>query len=167
MAEKDENQGQNAKKKKKKKKGNTLKTLVLSILAFGLAILLQMSFVLLLIGLLPSVLAHLVDNSTNRSKFHTVFAFNLSGCIPFLAELINEDNNKAAIKEMIADPQTLISIYMSAGFGYAVVAASSVVAAWLVNTLNSRKSGHIISIQDQLVEEWGKEIQQTDLDTKV
>lgn len=141
---------------------NRIKLGLLSILCLFMAVFLQLSFVLVLIGMFPTAVAHLVDNTKNRVKFQCVMACNVSGVMPFIAELLSRGNNKEQIQHMLSDPKTLFVIYMSAAFGYLLVNASPYMAAWFVKSINVRKARYIYQVQESLVEEWGPEITHAD-----
>lgn len=133
----------------------------LGALCLLLAVFLQLSFVLVLIGMFPTAIAHLIDNTKNRVKYQCVLACNISGLLPFVAELLSRGNEKQQIQALMSDPKTLFVIYASAGFGFLLVNASPYMAAWFVKSINVRKAKYIYQVQEQLVDEWGPEIMQT------
>lgn len=146
-----------AKKKRKKKSGKmVLNTFLVMSMAMGI-VFLPTTF-MLAIGMLPTLVAALVDRAKRKSKAITVGAMNLAGTVPFVLDLWRGGNNFEASFEIIADPQAIIVIYSAAGIGYLIDwAMTGMVAGVLVQRGHARKKV-IVKRQEELVARWGEEV---------
>ncbi|MCI5049062.1 MAG: hypothetical protein MRY32_01845 [Rickettsiales bacterium] len=147
---------------KPKKKRNFLKMTMLWMVCIILVIFLQLSFILFLVGMIPTGIAYLTDDSDYRHKFHCVLPCNMAGVIPYMAQLLANGNEVGQMQAMMGDIGTIAVMYSCAGLGWILYGASPHMASAFVRILNSRKTGNINAIQQQLVKEWGPEIQSRD-----
>ncbi len=142
-------------KDKKKKSGWGLQIMMI----FGLlaAVLFMPTTILLVVGMLPTVVAALIDRK-GGARAITVGALNLCGCIPFLMDLWTKGHTTELAVSLITDPLTIIVMYAAAGIGYMIDwALSGIVATILVQRSMSRMEA-IRKRQAELVERWGKEV---------
>ena len=142
-------------KDKKKKSGWGLQIMMI----FGLlaAVLFMPTTILLVVGMLPTVVAALIDRK-GGARAITVGALNLCGCIPFLMDLWTKGHTTELAVSLITDPLTIIVMYAAAGIGYMIDwALSGIVATILVQRSTSRMEA-IRKRQAELVERWGKEV---------
>lgn len=145
--------GKNKSKQKKSGWGFQL------MLIFGLlaAVLFIPTTILLVIGMLPTVVAALIDRK-GGARAITVGALNLCGCIPFLMDLWTKGHTTGLALSLITDPLTIIVMYAAAGIGYMIDwALSGIVATILIQRSTSRLEA-IRKRQGELVERWGKEV---------
>ena len=142
-------------KDKKKKSGWGLQIMMI----FGLlaAVLFMPTTILLVVGMLPTVVAALIDRK-GGARAITVGALNLCGCIPFLMDLWTKGHTTELAVSLITDPLTIIVMYAAAGIGYMIDwALSGIVATILVQRSMSRMEA-IRKRQAELVERWGREV---------
>lgn len=147
-----------AKKQKKTKSGSKLWTLGLSILCIALVIWLKTTFIYLLMGLLPSIMASLSDRTSHRSKFHTVLACNLSGILPSLYAILQQGNTGSDMMQQLTQPMNWLIIYGSAAFGYLLYWCSPHIASNIITVFHVSQVHRLQQMQNQLVEEWGQEV---------
>ncbi len=149
MVRKDKDKG------KKKKSGWGLQIIMI----FGLlaAVLFMPTTILLVVGMLPTVVAALIDRK-GGARAITVGALNLCGCVPFLMDLWTKGHTTELAVSLIKDPLTIIVMYAAAGIGYMIDwALSGIVATILVQRSTSRMEA-IRKRQAELVERWGREV---------
>lgn len=142
-------------KGKQKKSGWGLQVIMI----FGLlaAVLFMPTTILLVVGMLPTVVAALIDRK-GGARAITVGALNLCGCIPFLMDLWTKGHTSALSVSLITDPLTIIVMYAAAGIGYMIDwALSGIVATILVQRSTSRLEA-VRKRQADLVARWGKEV---------
>ncbi len=151
MAKKDKG----TKPNKDKKKGSAKIMAFLIISSIALVILLKTTFIFLILGMLPTIVAYYVDVSKSRNTFHTVFACNLSGVLPFVVDLFAHDNNTQSMQMFMGDLRVFFIMYLSAGFGYVLVNTSPHLAAFIINLFNQRHIARLNASQKKLLEEWG------------
>lgn len=158
MAKKDKKE-----KKKKDKRGSAKVTAFLIIGSLLMIIFLQKTYILFVIGILPSIVAYYVDRTASRQIFHTVMPCNLSGVLPFVVELaIRQQNQSGALQSMLGDFTVLLIMYASAAFGWILVYATPHVASLVIEGLNHRQISKLNKSQQQLVQEWGEEVARID-----
>lgn len=95
----------------------------------GSIILLQQSTVMLLIGMLPAIVAIIVDNTHGKSWAKTVFCFNLAGLLPALLDVyIGDGNTMASLQLHMGDMTMWLTTYGAAGMGWVVIWLSPLIA---------------------------------------
>ena len=140
---------------KKKPKGWGLQ--IILIFAFLAAILFLPTTILLVIGLLPTVVAALVDRR-GGARAITVGSLNLCGCVPFLLDLWMTEHTTTMALSIIKNPSSIIVMYAAAGIGYMIDwALSGIVASIIVQRSTARMEG-IRKRQEELVTRWGREV---------
>ncbi len=155
-------------KKQKKKKEDTSGRrklgakgmLLLIISAISMVIFLQTSSILFIVGMLPSFVAYYVDVSKYRTTFHTVFAFNLSGVLPFICQLAYQGNNSGDMQMMLSDMEVLFIMYMSAAMGWILIWLTPKFSRFLIAGFNESQITRLETSQKRLIREWGEEIAQ-------
>ncbi len=150
------------KKKNKEKKKGGIASVPMILAGLVLAFFLQGSFIFLLLGLLPSIVAYYADISKGKDVFRVVFACNLSGVLPFLADLVIKNNNTTLLLQLLSDPMVWLIMYLSAGFGYLLIRGMPYMVEFFYEFINITKISRLQSMQNKLLEEWGPEIQRSE-----
>lgn len=131
---------------------------VLTLAGLAVAVVALPSTVILLVGLLPTMVAVLIDRSKKRTKSLTVGAMNVAGCVPFLIDLWTTANTLENALSVISDPRTIVVIYSAAAIGYLIDwALSGIVATLMVQRAESRRA-EIKKRHADLIERWGREV---------
>lgn len=142
-------------KKAKKSKGWGLQ--IIMIFVFLAAILFMPTTVLLLLGMLPTVIAVIIDRQ-GGTRAMTVGSMNLCGCLPFLLDLWTKSHTMEYAVGLITDPRTIIVMYAAAGIGYMIDwALSGIVATIMIQRATSRLSA-IRKRQEEMIVRWGPEV---------
>jgi hypothetical protein len=150
-----------AKKEKGKGKKSSTKLVVGMIIgSIAMIVLLKMTYLLFIVGMLPTFVAFYIDRTPSHYIFHTVMPCNLSGVLPFVVELAALGNHTSAMQQMIGDLSVLLIMYVSAGFGWILVYTSPHVASMVINGLNIRQVNRVKHTQISLEREWGTELKQ-------
>lgn len=146
-----------AKKKKSAQKNKGWGLQIMLIFAFLTAILFMPTTVLLLLGMLPTVVALVIDRH-GGTRAITVGSLNLCGCLPFLLELWTTSHTMAQAVTLITDPRTIIVMYAAAGIGYMIDwALSGIVATIMIQRATGRLKA-IRQRQEEMVVRWGPEV---------
>jgi hypothetical protein len=146
-----------AKKKKSTQRNKGWGLQIMMIFAFLAAILFMPTTVLLLLGMLPTVVALIVDRH-GGTRAITVGSMNLCGCLPFLLELWTKEHTMAHAVTLITDPRTIIVMYAAAAIGYMIDwALSGIVATIMIQRATSRLKA-IQKRQEEMVVRWGPEV---------
>lgn len=148
------------KKKKPPKKGSTLRTIILVIISLVLIVFTKTTYIFIVLMLLPAIVAYFVDKTDHRSNFHTIFACNLAGLLPYAMDIIARGSPAVAMMDALGDVYVWFVIYASAGFGYLLVWGCPKVASGLVHGFNTGQIHRIEQTQKKLIDEWGPEIEQ-------
>lgn len=141
--------------KKQKPKGWGLQ--IIMIFGFLAAVLFMPTTILLVIGMLPTVVAALVDRR-GGARAITVGSLNLCGCMPFLLDLWMTDHTTAVALGIIKNPSTIIVMYSAAGIGYLIDFALSGIVATIIVQRSTARLETIRKKQEELVTRWGKEV---------
>lgn len=144
--------------KKKKKSGMTMGGRVLLVCGLLMAIVFLPSTFLLMIGMMPTPFAFLVDRSEKKSKVIAVGAINLVGCAPFLFDLWTNGNNFDASFAIVSNPKAIIVMYSAAAVGYMVSWAMTGIVSSILFQRGQARAKAIEKRQAELVERWGREV---------
>lgn len=146
--------------KKNKAKGGFKTILFFMIFSLAAILFLRMTFVLLIVGILPTIVVHFIDTSKTRDLFHTVFACNMAGVLPYVADIFANGNDKSSMIQALSSMEVLFVMYLSAGFGWALMFAGPHVARFIITSINENNVRHLRNKQEHLAKEWGDEIAQ-------
>lgn len=114
--------------------------------------------VLLLIGMLPTFVAALVDRSRRKTRAFTVGAINLAGCTPFLLEMWMEGQTFEKAISIVLDPTAIIVMYAAAAVGYMIDWAMVGIVASVLYQRGLARQEQITKRQKELVARWGHEV---------
>ena len=85
---------------------------------FGVFLWISMPTVVLVIfGLLPAIVAWVVDRSEQKYAMWCVFGMNFSGLLPFLMDIWFKDHTTDAAIAILTNVFDLMVIYSAAAFG--------------------------------------------------
>lgn len=155
MAKKEKSQ----KETKTQKKTGSRVTLIMIVSSLLIIAIFKTGFIFLVVALLPAIVASYVDSTPSRSRFHTVVACNLSGVVPYMAQILQDNGTRGGyVTELMSDASTWFIIYAWAGFGWVLVYTTPILAKALITLLNQGKLAHYQSVKDRMVHEWGPEV---------
>lgn len=144
----------------KRKRHGKLFVPMLILGSLALIVLLKNTFIFLIIGMMPSIVAYYMDKSGWRGTFKTVMACNLSGVLPFVLYIMHQESPNTAMRMQLESFHTWLIMYLSAFFGWFLIYMSPFVARFIINSFHFSQIARIEGVQRRLVEEWGAEIQQ-------
>ena len=123
-----------------------------------LALFIQTSFILLLIGMLPTIVATFIE--TDRVKNHVLIisCCNLSGVLPYVAQLVAQNNSHGALIRMMQDPSVWAMMYGSAILGWLLVWGSPYIVEFIIDFSNRSKVIRLRMLQTALVKQWGQHV---------
>lgn len=144
--------------KKKTKKVSGWKFQIFLIMAIITSVMFSSVAVIMAVGMIPTLVAAIVDRSEGRLKAMTVGAMNFAGCVPFMIEVFKKGNNMQTAIVYILQPRTIVVMYFAAGMGYLIDwAMSGIVSSIMVQRTKSRLKD-IQKQQKELTERWGMEV---------
>ncbi len=143
--------------KKKKKMGFREQFTMAFLIAMGMIF--KSTAVMLLIGMIPTLVAIVVDKSKEKLKPLTVGAMNLAGCFPFVLELwLSGDNDISSALSKVLEPRTFVTIYLAASIGYLIDWAMTGIVAQIMYQKGQARLKEIDELMESLVERWGPEV---------
>lgn len=150
-----------AKKKKKnksKKTGLGFKFFIMILFLVVASIMFLPTTFLLAIGMLPTLVAVLVDQDPAKNKSFTIGTMNFAGCFPFLLGIWRAPDSMDTAMSYLQDPSTIIIMYGAALTGYLI---NWFVTIAISSLLVQRSKMRIKRIEEQktsLEERWGIQV---------
>ena len=96
-----------------------------AILAASLMFVFPQVFILLIVGLSPSVVAFLIDRTPKKYATFCVGGMNISGVFPAFLNLLNGDNSIAGVTSILTNPFEMTFIFAAAGLGWLIFCFSA------------------------------------------
>jgi hypothetical protein len=129
--------------------------LILLLFVIASILLLKQSAMLLLIGMLPAIVALIVDTTARKSWAKTVFCFNFSGILPYVVDIyLGGSNSLSSLEESMGDMTMWLVTYGSAGAAWIVIWFCPIIMeTWLRYYHQFRVEQHL-KRSAKLDEEW-------------
>lgn len=131
---------------------------VLLIAAMIAAVVFLPTTMILLVGMIPTVVAVLVDRTRERVKGMTVGAMNLAGCFPFIMDLWTSGHTPENAAQIAFQPLAITVMYAAAGLGYMIEWAMTGIVATFLTQKAIRRLQDIGVQQENLAARWGREV---------
>ncbi len=115
--------------------------------------------ILLAVGMMPTLIAFLVDRSKKRiTRAVTIGAMNLAGCSPFVLDLWGYGQSFEKTFSIITQPTSIIVMYFAAAVGHMIGWSMTGIVASLMYERGKQRQVEIKKKQEELIERWGKEV---------
>jgi hypothetical protein len=135
-------------------------TLVLAIvLMLVLALFERPICLLLLLALVPTMLAWLVDDTPGQSLIRTVAPLNLTSALPFALKLWHEHNSLDQVFVFMSSSTTWVALYGAAVFGWMLYYLAPAVITTVVQRRIERLRDAALERQKALKDEWGDDVE--------
>lgn len=118
--------------------------------------------VIVFFGMLPGMIACIIDQEPKRYISKIVLSFNSIGVLPHLISLIKGQTSGQMSFETIIDPMNWFMMYGAAALGWTVYWLFPQCAVFLSRIRNSSRKNEILSELDELSREWGESIKKLD-----
>jgi hypothetical protein len=139
--------------------GQGLRILIWGGLIGGAFMLISLPTVMLVFfGLLPSIVAWIVDRTEQKYATACVFGLNFSGLFPFLLEIWFEDHILDAAMRVLTDVFDLMIIYGAAGFGWMLYMALPPFVTTFLSVMSEHRLTVLKENQANIIEEWGENV---------
>ena len=129
-----------------------------AILVAALMFVFPQVFILLIVGLSPSVVAFLIDRTPKKYATFCVGGMNISGVFPAFLNLLNGDNSIAGATSILTNPFEMTFIFAAAGLGWLIYFAFPPVVKSLLTILAQHRISILRGEQRQLIKDWGEGI---------
>lgn len=140
---------------------NHTSSILLGVLFFSIALIFAYIsanlFIIIIIGILPSVVAISVDTEPEHYLSKIVTIFNVVGMFPYLINILfmmeNIDN---VTFNILSTPYIWFSIYLCAAFGWVIYICVPRIAYHFINLNIESKSKKLEKDLEEIMDEWGK-----------
>ena len=123
-----------------------------------LAIISMPTVLLIFFGLMPSIVAMVIDRTEGRYATFCVLGMNLSGLLPFLTDVWFQVHTTDMAIQIMTNVFNLLIIYGSAGFGWMLYMALPPVITTFLSAMSQRRVAVLREKQAQIIEEWGESV---------
>ena len=113
---------------------------------------------LLAVGMVPTLVALIVDRSREKLVVLVVGSLNFTGIMPSAMTLWQNDHTLAAALRILGDPVNWLLMYGAAGLGWLIYFSVPPLVAELASLHYQREIERHKQRQAALVKEWGQEI---------
>ncbi|MEX1147083.1 MAG: hypothetical protein WEB93_01750, partial [Sphingomonadales bacterium] len=139
--------------------GGAFRTVVqFTVLAVVLAVLAFPTFLVLLMGMAPTLVSIVVAERMERHRLTTMAAFNLCGVMIFLGSLWTDGHTMDHAIRLLSDVYVWATMYMAAAVGAVAIWAGPQVAAVATNIMSLRHKSRYHAMRLALIDEWGTDV---------
>jgi len=136
-----------------------MKVVIWSLLIALLLLVAALPTVMLFIfGMLPGIVAMIIDRTEERSASFCVGGMNFCGVFPYLLKLWLEDNSLGQSIHLLTDVFVLAVMYGGACMGWMLYLSLPPVIASFIQVMSERRLEQLRSAQKKILAEWGDEI---------
>lgn len=117
--------------------------------------------ILVCLGMLPTLVAWVIDRSDGKHATFCVCGLNFSGLFPFLMDVwfINHSTDMAI--RILTDVFNLIIIFGAAAFGWLLYTAVPPVITTFLSVMAQHRMTILKTTQSNITEEWGEKVAST------
>ena len=128
-------------------------------IVFALLLIVSLPTVLLLFfGMLPAIVAYVIDPSRNKTSTTCVGAMNFAGVFPYLLSLWTGIHSFDVALGILTDIFALMVMYSAAAAGWMVFMAVPPMVGVLMSGMDRRRIAALRARQKRIVKEWGKDV---------
>jgi hypothetical protein len=109
-------------------------------------------------GMLPTIVARVVDTSPGHRLSLTVASFNFVGCLYFLNRIWALGHSVSDVPIVLGDSFGWFFALAGAGMGWVVFGGMPAIIAQIARTQTAVRLRRITGDQDRLVKEWGETV---------
>lgn len=149
-------------RKKQQASGGSLFTVLL--VGTVLAIFALPLLIVFVAGMIPTVVAAIVDRDPEKLAAISVGPLNFAGTLPIMLEVMQNGNDMGAMGIALGSPFSWLVMYGAAGFGWLLYMGLPAMTSNVVAKQSERQIEKLIERQRELVGEWGPEVAAGDLD---
>ena len=125
-------------------------------MAASLVFVIPQVFILLALGLSPTVVAFIVDKSKKKYAAFSVGGMNIAGVTPALLDLLKGKNNVSAAMDILTSPFDLTIMFAGAAFGWMLYMVIPPVVSGLLTVIANYRISQLRTEQKKLIKEWGE-----------
>jgi len=132
--------------------------ITLAISCLPLVVLMFPTFIVLVAGMLPTMVAAFVERNREKHLAFTVGLMNLCGTLPGVISVWEQGQNEQAAFNVLHDVFTWFAAYAAAAVGWGVYLSMTYVMSSYYTISGKAKIQTLRQAQRKLVDEWGDEV---------
>ena len=113
------------------------------------------------IGMLPSLVAGVIDRSDGKYATFCVCGINFSGLFPFLMDVWFVNHSTDMAIRILTDVFNLVIIFGSAALGWLLFVAVPPVITTFLSVMSQHRMTILKTTQSDITEEWGEKVAST------
>jgi hypothetical protein len=114
--------------------------------------------ILLLTGLVPTMVATLLDRYRAKYLTRTVGFMNLAGLTPLIVQLWGDGHTMVSVADILSRPTNWLTMYGAAGIGWVLFLGMPSIARVFVDIRADQLQRDLKARAARLVQEWGEEV---------
>lgn len=116
------------------------------------------SVIIVLVGMIPTVVAYIIDLTPGRYAARCVAGLNIAGVVPFLNRLWTSTNDLPSAIGIVTDVYAWLAFYAASGVGWLLFASLPGIVASFKTYSAKRNANALRARLEELKGEWGDEI---------
>lgn len=133
-------------------------SLAIFLIVAGLLVVSFQTVVLLFFGMMPTLVARIIDRSYKHAATFCVGGMNFCGVFPYLLKLWKVNHTLAGAGDILTDVFALLAMYGSAAFGWMLFVLIPPGVVTFLNVMAQRRVAQLRTRQREIIEEWGEGI---------
>jgi hypothetical protein len=144
--------------------GSAVKTALIMFTVIVIGICVLPYGVLLLVGMVPSFVAWMIDQREEKNAAMSVSIMNLCGVIPLFLALFAKGSTLTAAITLIREPVNMLTMYGAAGLGWLLIMAMPPVMGFLFNIQSAETIRKLEARKEKLIAEWGENMHEVTIE---
>lgn len=131
-------------------------SLAIFLIVAGLLVVSFQTVILLFFGMMPTLVARIIDRSHKHAATFCVGAMNFCGVFPYLMKLWKVNHSLAGAGDILTDVFALLAMYGAAAFGWMLFVLIPPGVVTFLNVMAQRRVATLRTRQREIIEEWGE-----------
>lgn len=110
------------------------------------------------VGMVPTMVARVIDTSPGKRLSITVGAMNLVGCLYFVHRIWSAGHRLGDVPMVLGDSFGWLSALMGAGAGWVIFGATPLLITQIAQAQTAVRLRRLTNDQDRLAKEWGESV---------
>ena len=143
-------------------RGSILRKLVwFAVFALAMMMISLPTVILFFLGMLPTLVAWVIDRSDGKHGTFCVCGLNFSGLFPYFMDIWFVNHSTDMAIRILTDVFNLVVIYGSAAFGWMLYVSVPPVVTTFLSVMSQHRMTILKTTQSDIIEEWGEKVAST------